>query len=128
MNLNEKQRDALLSILNYEQTHDPKEFSLGWTWSDIRVAPATLNNLLLKGLLQEEFHFNSYRGLLLTDLGREQANLLTEPQEAYEKPLDESLTLPDDLFNDIIGHDEVKQLLRAALLAEKPVHVRLCEK
>jgi hypothetical protein len=29
MNLNEKQKDALLGILEYEQTHDPKEFSLG---------------------------------------------------------------------------------------------------
>ena len=73
MNLNQKQQDALLSILKYEQTHDPKEFSLRWNWSDARVAPATLNNLLLKGLIEEKFHSNSYRGLLLTELGREQA-------------------------------------------------------
>ncbi len=101
MILNQKQRDALLSILEYEQTHDPKEFTLGWSWSDVRVAQATLNNLLLKGLLEEKFHSNSYRGLLLTELGREQANLLAEPAEAYEKPPDESLTLPDDMFEDI---------------------------
>jgi Holliday junction DNA helicase RuvB len=37
----------------------------------------------------------------------------------------EVVTLPDDLFADIIGHDEVKELLRAALSAEKPVHVLL---
>ena len=125
MILNQKQRDALLSILEYEQTHDPKEFTLGWSWSDVRVAPATLNNLLLKGLLEEKFHSNSYRGLLLTEPGREQANLLAEPAEAYEKPPDESLTLPDDMFEDIIGHDNVKELLTATLLAEKPVHVLL---
>ena len=125
MDLNQKQMNALLSILEYEQTHDPKEFSLGWSWSDVRVAPATLNNLLLKGLVREKFHSNSYRGLLLTDLGREQASLLAEPTAAYEKPLDEGLTLSDDLFEDIIGHDEVKELLRAALLAEKPVHILL---
>ena len=125
MSLNQKQRDAVFSILEYEQTHDPKEFCLGWSWSDVRVAPATLNSLLLKGLLEEKFHSNSYRGLLLTELGREQANLLAEPAEACEKATDQSLTLPDDLFEDIIGHDEVKELLRAALLAEKPVHVLL---
>ena len=125
MDLNQKQMNALLSILEFEQTHDPKEFSLGWSWSDVRVAPATLNNLLLKGLVREKFHSNSYRGLLLTDLGREQASLLAEPTAAYEKPLDEGLTLSDDLFEDIIGHDEVKELLRAALLAEKPVHILL---
>jgi len=125
MILNQKQRDALLSILECEQTHDPKEFTLGWSWSDVRVAPATLNNLLLKGLLEEKFHSNSYRGLLLTEPGREQANLLAEPPKAYEKPPDESLTLPDDMFDDIIGHDNVKELLTATLLAEKPVHVLL---
>ena len=125
MILNQKQRDALLSILKYEQSHDPKEFRLGWSWSDVRVAPGTLNNLLLKGLLEEKFHSNSYRGLLLTEPGREQANLLAEPPKAYEKPPDERLTLPDDMFEDIIGHDNVKELLTATLLAEKPVHVLL---
>ena len=86
MNLNQKQMDALLSIFEYEQTHDPKEFSLGWSWSDVRVAPATLNNLLLKGLIEEEFHSNSYRGLLLTESGREQAKQLAEPTGVHEKP------------------------------------------
>ena len=125
MNLNQKQRDALISILEYEQTHDPKEFSLGWSWSDARVAPATLNNLLLKGLVEEKYHSNSYRGLLLTNLGREQVKLLTEPTEVYIKPQDETLLLPDDMFEDIIGHDGIKEILTAILLAEKPVHVLL---
>jgi Holliday junction DNA helicase RuvB len=38
---------------------------------------------------------------------------------------DTQLVLPDDLFEDIIGHDEIKELLRACLTAEKPVHVLL---
>jgi len=125
MNLNQKQIDGLLNISEYEQTHDPEEFSLGWSWSDVRVAPATLNNLLLKGLLEEKFHSNSYRGLLLTELGREQASSLTEPTKAYEKPQDEIMMSPDEMFEDIIGHDDIKELLAAALPAEKPVHVLL---
>ena len=110
--------DALVNIIEYEQTHDTKEFSLGWSWSDVRVTPATLNNLLLKGLIEEKFHSNSYRGLLLTELGREQVKELTEPTELHIKPQDETLTLPDDIFEDIIGHDDIKELLAAALLAE----------
>jgi len=125
MNLNQKQIDALLNISEYEKTHDSKDFSLGWSWSSVRVPPATLNNLLLKGLLEEKFHSNSYRGLLLTELGREQAKLLAEPTEVYGKPQDEILTLPDELFEDIIGHDDIKELLTAVLLAKKPVHVLL---
>ena len=118
-------RDALINISEYERTHDLKEFSLGWRWSDVRVEPATLNNLLLKGLIEEKFHSNSSRGLLLTELGREQSSLLTEPTKDYEKAQDEILTLPDELFEDIIGHDDIKELLTAVLLAEKPVHVLL---
>ena len=76
-------------------------------------------------MIEEKFHSNSYRGLLLTELGREQASLLSEPIKAYEKPQDKTLTLPDDMFEDIIGHDEVKELLMATLLVEKPVHVLL---
>jgi Holliday junction DNA helicase RuvB len=125
MELNQKQRDALLNIFEYEQSHNPKDFSLGWSWSDVRVVPATLNNLLLKGLIEEKFHSNSYRGLLLTELGCEQANLILKPTEVRDKPLSERLNLPDDIFEDIIGHDEIKELLKAALLAEKPVHVLL---
>jgi Holliday junction DNA helicase RuvB len=42
-----------------------------------------------------------------------------------EKPRNKKLSLPDDLFEEIIGHDDIKELLRASLLAEKPVHVLL---
>jgi Holliday junction DNA helicase RuvB len=125
MNLNQKQKDALSSILKYEQIHDPKEFGLGWSWSDVRVSPATLNNLLLKGLIEEKFHSNSYRGLLLTELGHEQAKQLAEIVDVVEKLERKKVTLPDDLFEDIIGHNDVKELLTGILLAEKPVHVLL---
>jgi Holliday junction DNA helicase RuvB len=125
MNFNQKQKDALSSILKYEQTHDPKEFGLGWSWSDVRVSPATLNNLILKGLVEEKFHSNSYRGLLLTELGHEQAKQLAEIVDVVEKLERKKVTLPDDLFEDIIGHNDVKELLTGILFAEKPVHVLL---
>ena len=43
----------------------------------------------------------------------------------YEKSQDKTLLLPDDIFEDIIGHDGIKELLTAALLAQGPVHVLL---
>ncbi|MDP2919883.1 MAG: AAA family ATPase [Dehalococcoidia bacterium] len=125
MNLNDQQKDALVGALKYEETHDPSEFSLGWSWSDVRVPPATLNNLILQGLVEEKFRSNSYRGLLLTELGREQVRELTKPVEMQEKAPDRILMPPDDIFEDIIGHEDVKELLRAVLIAEKPVHVLL---
>lgn len=123
MTINEKQMGALLSILEYERTHDPKE--LGWSWSDVRVSPATLNNLILKGLVAEKFHSNSYRGMLLTELGRKQAKQLVEIAEVQERSRDKTVMLLGDIFEAIIGHDDIKELLKAALLTEKPVHVLL---
>jgi len=35
------------------------------------------------------------------------------------------MDIAENIFGDIIGHDDVKELLRACLLAEKPVHVLL---
>jgi Holliday junction DNA helicase RuvB len=123
--IDDKQREALLSILEYEQTHDPVEFILGWSWSDVRVLPATLNHLILKGLVEEKFHSNSYRGLLLTELGREQAKLLGQAIEIEKSPRDKNVELPADIFEDIIGHDDIKELLKAVLLAQETVHVLL---
>ena len=79
----------------------------------------------VKGLIEEKFHSNSHRGLLITELGREQVKQMTKPTAAYEKSQSKTLTLPDKMFENIIGHDDVKELLIAALLAEKPVHVLL---
>lgn len=123
--IDEKQRDALLNILEYEQTHDLSEFILGWTWSDVRVSPATLNNLILKGLLQEKFRSNSYRGLLLTELGREEAEKMAQAVEDQERCQDRTVEVPLDIFEDIIGHDDIKELLKAVLRAQEPVHVLL---
>ena len=49
-----------------------------------------------------------------------------QDEESTEKVSnDTQMVLPEDLFGDIIGHDDTKELLRACLLAEKPVHVLL---
>lgn len=45
MNLSQKQKDALVSIPEYEQKHGPKKGSLRWSWSDVRVALPALNSL-----------------------------------------------------------------------------------
>ena len=58
------------------------------------------------------------QSLLNSMLGRAQANLLAEPAMSYEKGQYKSPTLPDDMFEDIIGHDDVKELLTAMLLSD----------
>ena len=116
--------ELLNEIAAFEDSHDlEKDFKIGWGWRHVRVWPATLNRLFKDGYLENVFKSNSYTGYRLSDLGRAVAmRRETKNEVKVQTP---KLTLPEDLFDDIIGHEEVKELLCASLLAEKPVHVLL---
>jgi len=116
--------ELLSEIAAFEDSHDmEQEFKIGWGWRHVRIWPATLNRLFKEGYLENVFKSNSYTGYRLSELGRAVARRKeTEDTEIVQTP---KLTLPEDLFNDIIGHEGIKELLRACLLAEKPVHVLL---
>jgi len=116
--------ELLNEIAKFEDSHDvEKEYKIGWSWRHVRIWPATLNRLFKEGYLDNVFKSNSYTGYRLTELGRAVA-LRTEsaPVQKHQK---QKLSLPGGIFEDIIGHEEVKELLKASLLAEKPVHVLL---
>lgn len=116
--------ELLNEIASFEDSHDmEKEFKIGWSWRHVRIWPSTLNRLFKEGYLDNVFKSNSYTGYRLTELGR--AVAMRGEQDHEETPRNRKLSLPDDIFGDIIGHEEVKELLKACLLAEKPVHVLL---
>ena len=101
-----------------------KEFKIGWSWRHVRIWPATLSRLFKEGYLDNVFRSNSYTGYKLSELGE----TLAESKQVEAEPETEvsrQIVISEDLFSDIIGHDEVKELLTACLLAEKPVHVLL---
>ena len=114
--------ELLGEIATFEDSHEmEKEFKIGWSWRHVRIWPATLSRLFKDGYLENVFRSNSYTGYRLSELGR----AMVSSGEEAETSQDEKLTWSDDLFEDIIGHDNVKELLMACLLAEKPVHVLL---
>jgi Holliday junction DNA helicase RuvB len=90
----------------------------------VRIWPATLSRLFKEGYLANVFRSNSFTGYRLTELGKKLAEGAKEEVLNATTP-DEKLGLSENLFEDIIGHDDVKELLRASLMAEKPVHVLL---
>jgi len=116
--------ELLRQIAEVEDGLDPESLTakLGWRSRDVGIWPATLTRLRMKGLITDFYESNSYHGYRLTEKAR--AMLAGEPAP-LETPRGQKLSLPDDIFEDVIGHDEVKELLRASLLAEKPVHVLL---
>ena len=114
--------ELLIGLAEFEDSHDmKKDFSIGWSWRDVRIWPATLNRLFKEGYLDNVFKSNSYTGYRLNEPGREVIASL----DSDEAPRDVKIVLPDTIFEDIIGHENVKELLHACLLADQPVHVLL---
>jgi holliday junction DNA helicase RuvB len=117
--------ELLGEIAKFEASVDmEKEYRIGWSWRHVRIWPGTLSRLFKDGYLENVFRSNSFTGYRLTELGKKLAEGTKEEVLNATTP-DEKLGLPENLFEDIIGHDEVKELLRASLMAEKPVHVLL---
>ena len=115
---------ALLTrIAEVEDGLDPESLAgkLGWRSRDVGVWPGTLTKLRMEELVEDVYESNSYHGYRLTE--KAQALLTGEPTSFKEE--DQTLEVPSDIFDDIIGHDDVKEMLTACLLAEKPVHVLL---
>jgi len=114
--------ELLGEIAGFEDSHNmEKDFSIGWSWRHVRIWPATLNRLFKEGYLDNVFHSNSYIGYRLSELGKG----MVANTSKDEPPQEAKISLPDSLFGDIIGHGDVKELLRACLLADDPVHVLL---
>lgn len=123
--MKEGDMELITEIARFEASVDmEKEYRIGWSWRHVRVWPATLSRLFKDGYLDNVFRSNSFTGYKLTEKAK--AILLANQQEATTESQLESLVNPDDdLFTDIIGHEDVKALLKAILLSEKPVHVML---
>ncbi|MCL0092129.1 hypothetical protein M1N92_00370 [Dehalococcoidia bacterium] len=113
INLTEKDKEGLQRILEYEDTtdRDREHFSqFGWTWDTVRVWPATLNRLIQMGLLEVVSHSNSYRGMKLTLEGYAVVRNLGNPQDAEDEALAIPDSLPEDIFQDIVGHEKIKKI------------------
>ena len=125
MAMKEGDLELLQEIARFEDSHDmEKEYHIGWSWRHVRIWPATLSRLFKDGYLENVFRSNSFTGYKLSEQGR--ALVSSKQQEdAAEPEAPQQLEIADNIFRDIIGHDDVKELLRACLLAEKPVHVLL---
>jgi Holliday junction DNA helicase RuvB len=80
--------------------------------------------LFQQGYLENVFRSNSYTGYKLSEKAKALI-LANQPEAAVEPDSEPPREVAEDLFVDIIGHEEVKDLLKAVLLAEKPVHIML---
>jgi Holliday junction DNA helicase RuvB len=116
--------ELLKRIAEVEDGIDPESFKgkAGWRNRDVRLPAGTVSRLYLEGYLDDGYESNSYHGYRLS----QKARLLLSAEPTADSPQpDRPELLTDGLFQDIVGHDETKELLLACLVAEKPVHVLL---
>jgi len=100
---------------------------MGFEWHAIPAQPAVLNQLAIDELLITGGGRNTYRSrststykLKDPELVRECLEKLSEIEEGQEEG-----EIPLDLFDFILGHDQVKDLLWKSINAERPVHILL---
>ncbi len=114
--MKENDMQLLNEIAKFEDSHDMvNEYKIGWGWRHVRIWPATLSRLFKDGYLETVFQSNSFTGYRLSELGKKVLageKVAASPAAPPQEP--QKLTLPDDLFEDIIGHEEVKELLLAS--------------
>lgn len=122
--MTERETDLLRHIAEFEGSIAPESLveKLGWRCRDVGLWPGTLAKLRMQGLIEDVYESNSYHGYQLTEKAK--LMLAAEPAHA-ETHQEQKIEVPDDIFEDIISHDEVKELLHACLVADKPVHVLL---
>lgn len=100
---------------------------MGFEWFHVQAATQTLNALVVEGLLvtggpRGTFKSNSSTTYKLQDpeLVRECLESIREAEAGTEEG-----DIPNDLFDFILEHDAIKNLLWRSIKAENPVHVML---
>ena len=108
----------------------------GWDYTDISETPQTLSKMAQEGILDiskrtssspnryELFDLDKAKDLLelvnSEDLVNDDVNNNNAEQESSGE-----LEIPDDLFDNIIGHEPVKNLLLRSLKSDEQIHFRL---
>jgi hypothetical protein len=104
----------------------------GWDYSDISESPQRLTQMVQEGLIEISQRRSSDPNVYkLSDL--DNAKRLVSVVEDGEKPeADEDSVesepeyeIPDDLFDNVIGHEPVKSLIMRCIESDEQIHFRL---
>jgi len=119
--------ERALAIEDEEEAKERQFPYMGWEWHEIPAQPATLNQLVIDELLVTGGPRGTYRSRTTSTyklrdpkLVREVLETLGEIEEGTEEG-----DIPNDLFDFILGHDELKSILLRSVHSERPVHVLL---
>jgi len=122
MELKQSEIEALRRMLEAEKHQTEDESKLGWDWKTARTYPAIINKLIMAGLVDCTYSSSRFNYYKLTPKGIEAAKgvpvSVPQVEEKGELQIDVSA-----LFKEIVGYDDLKELIRQALVIEDPIHV-----
>ena len=127
----EKVTAALKKIKHFEDTAHPDQWQLGWEWCDVGVAQVTINKLITLDLVKRTFSSNTTKAHKLTEKAKD--HLLIVDTDKVPGQVTESVTddisqlekVTEHMFDDVIGYDDLKELMRESILTDKPIHILL---
>jgi len=93
---------------------------LGWEWHDVHTPPQTLNRMVTQRVLDVSYSSRSGTHYLVRN-SEIVAEAMEKLSEAGEKPPEQEM--PEDLLDIVIGHSNIKSIVRYAINSEKPAHL-----
>lgn len=101
------------------------EKMLGWEWYEVHTPAPTLNKMVTQGLLDiPSKSRNSTHFILKNPVTIQEAINIFESGTIDQQPKQEN-QIPNDLFNVIVSHDKIKQVLNKSIKSPKPTHALL---
>jgi len=129
VDISQEDYELLKKVKEYEDTMDEEGRRLGWRWFDVGAYTATLNKFIVKGLARVSYKSRSETRYRLTEKAlailEVEPIVDTVPSSVEDNRGEESTIDAAQIFSDIVGYDDIKELLRESLQLEKPLHVLL---
>jgi Holliday junction DNA helicase RuvB len=105
----------------YPQHKFPDMAWLGFEWHQVHTPPTILNKMVAERILDVSYSSHSSKNYKVADpeAVKEVMALLESPPEPKEEIVTD---IPNDIFQPIIGYDDIKEFLLKALKGEKRLH------
>jgi len=113
-------RRHLNDMVDWENSHPSRYASDGWTWQDVHTQIGIINQMVAANIVDLRYSSRQSKNYRLKSLAD-----TIDALKAIDAGPEASRISVDELFDLVVGHEKIKQLIRFAVGAERPVHVLL---
>jgi hypothetical protein len=113
----------LLDIVQWEREHPPQNTYDGFEWYMVHGDVRTLNSLVTKRILEIRMKTNKTCNYRLSNINAVERAIFD--YQGMASPPEETMEIPSDLFDIIIGHEDKKDIIMRSITSDRPVHCLL---